>query len=190
MDRRIIQWVTATLPVAYSRFLMRITQDTKGTFVLQWPQLDIRILELVITPDGRRLVAIGQLAQPISISNEHTPSAHALATTLQASAGVQAPAVTGNSNGTSVDTERRIVMYDLETRQEIWFVRNFDRRTHTLSICRSQSVWGELQSVKISDDSRFALINHQQGVRYGSRSLWRLLILSRMSGFGTSWRED
>lgn len=137
MDRRIIQW------------------DIKGNFVLQWPQLDIRILELAITPNGRRLVAIGQLAQPISISNEHTPSAHSLATTLQASAGVHAPTVSGNENRTSVDIERRIVVYDLETRQEIWW----------------QSVWGELQSVKISEDSRFALINHQQG----DVALWDLV---------------
>ncbi|PVF98849.1 WD40 repeat-like protein [Serendipita vermifera] len=129
MDRKIIQW------------------DSQGESVFGWPTLDIRMLELAITPDSARLVAIGLLAHPVPTNTDHKPSAMAQATILQASSGVPPSNISGSTSGNSTDMERRIVVYDLATRQELW----------------SQTVWGELQSVKISDDSRFALVNHRQG---------------------------
>lgn len=100
-----------------------------GEMTLVWPPLDIRILELAITPDGRKLVAIGLLAHPISTPNEGTTSRLAQATLLQASAGVHPPSFSGSTNGNSTDMERRIVVYDLETRQEIWYVNRIQQET-------------------------------------------------------------
>lgn len=120
MDRKIIQWVSVTFKelfcVTSSPF-----QDKSGDMKLIWPQLDIRILELAITPDGQRLVAIGVLAHPVSAPTDATPSTLAQATLLQASAGLMPPVASGNTNGNSAEMERRIVVYDLATKQEIWY---------------------------------------------------------------------
>jgi hypothetical protein len=97
-------------------------KNTTGEITLVWPLLDIRISELAITPDGQRLVAIGLLAHPTSTPSDGAPSRLAQATLLQASAGMTPPPFSGNTNGNSADMERRIVVYDLETRQEIWYV--------------------------------------------------------------------
>lgn len=129
MDRRIMQW------------------DNHGVLTAVWPILDIRILELAITPDGTKLVAIGQLAQPATTSADHVSNVFTNATIIQASGGAMPAVASTESNGNSKDMERRIAVYDVETRQEIW----------------AQPIMGELQSVKLSDDSRFALINHRQG---------------------------
>jgi hypothetical protein len=97
-------------------------KSTTGEITLVWPPLDIRISELAITPDGQRLVAIGLLAHPTSTPSDGAPSRLAQATLLQASAGMSPPPFSGNTNGNSADMERRIIVYDLETRQEIWYV--------------------------------------------------------------------
>lgn len=86
---------------------------------LMWPLVDIRISELAMTPDGNKLVAIGMLPQPTTVSNDYTPTSLARATLLEASSGNHASS-SGTTNGNSRETERRIVVYDLETRQEIW----------------------------------------------------------------------
>jgi hypothetical protein len=86
-----------------------------------WPPLDIRILELAITPDGCKLVAIGQLAHPASsTTGEYTSNVLTHATIIQASGGATPVPSPGSTNGNSTPMERRIVVYDLETRQELW----------------------------------------------------------------------
>ncbi|KAG8873801.1 hypothetical protein FRC20_007455 [Serendipita sp. 405] len=129
MDRKVIHW------------------DAAGEVTLIWPLVDIRISGLAITPNGQQLVAIGLLAHPVTTVDESGTSIVNQATVLQVSAGVQPTAEPRSNNGNSADMERRVVLYDIASGQELW----------------SQALWGELQSVKISDDSRFALINHSQG---------------------------
>jgi len=85
-----------------------------------WPLLDIRILELAITPDGSKLVAIGQLAHPTPTTSDYASNVFTNATVLQASSGATPAASAGGTNGNSMDMERRIVVYDLESRQELW----------------------------------------------------------------------
>ena len=85
-----------------------------------WPILDIRILELAITPDGSKLVAIGQLAHPAAAPIDYVSNVLTNATMIQASAGVASTAASGEGNGNSKDMERRIAVYDVETRQELW----------------------------------------------------------------------
>ncbi|KAG8835358.1 hypothetical protein FRC17_003841 [Serendipita sp. 399] len=137
MDRKVVHW------------------DAAGEAILLWPLVDIRISGLAMTPNGQQLLAIGLLAHPMTNVDDSGTSIVNQATILQASAGVQPSPEPRSNNGNSADMERRVVLYDIATRQELW----------------SQAVWGELQSVKISDDSRFALINHSQG----DVMLWDLL---------------
>jgi WD repeat-containing protein 26 len=164
MDRKVIQWVIIQ-STTYVRLFHTIVQDVQGEMLLIWPTLDIRMLELAITPDGGRLVAIGLLAHPVPTTTDHKPSAMTQATILQASSGIPPSSISGSTSGNSTNMERRIVVYDLETKQELWQVRVKYTVRNLMVSYRSQTVWGELQSVKISDDSRFALVNHRQGVR-------------------------
>lgn len=82
-----------------------------------WPTLDIRIQDLAITPDKGRLVAIGYHASSTPNENPSTPLTHAIL--LQASAGTHPPVIAGIGN--SNEMERRIIVYDSLTKQEIWW---------------------------------------------------------------------
>jgi WD repeat-containing protein 26 len=119
MDRRIMEWVSGEPLILYKADPE--TQNTRGEMKFMWPPLDIRILELAITPDGSKLVAIGQLAHPTSsTTGEYTTNVLTHATIIQASGGAMPVPSPGSTNGNSTDMERRIVVYDLETRQELW----------------------------------------------------------------------
>ncbi|KZV92176.1 WD40 repeat-like protein [Exidia glandulosa HHB12029] len=117
MDRKIIIW------------------DNDGSIRDAWPLAPIRVCDLTVSPDGNRLVAVGLLRS----SESATGSNSSLPLGAAGSNGV------GNTQPTpATSPKRKIVVYDLKTRQELNVIE----------------VIGELTSVRVSRDSRYAIINH------------------------------
>ncbi|KAJ4487725.1 WD40-repeat-containing domain protein [Lentinula aciculospora] len=118
-----------------------IQWDAEGRKMLSWGLTDIRVTDLAVTPDLSRVVAIGR---HVPTSSESSMSRGAR------SSGSSGDGSTSNPSGNSAPTngitpiETRIVIYRLSTRQ-VEFSIKLD---------------GELTSVKISQDSQYALISH------------------------------
>lgn len=119
-----------------------IVWDNDGSVRESWPLAPIRICDLTVSPDGSRLIAVGLLRL-----NE---SATASSTSLSL------PASTPGANGLgAVNTLRmtpagaaprnKLVIYDLQSKQELNSVIE---------------VLGEVTSVRVSRDSRYAIVNH------------------------------
>ncbi|KAG1754415.1 WD40-repeat-containing domain protein, partial [Suillus lakei] len=102
-----------------------------------WNNTAIRVTDAAVTPDMRRLVTVGMGYNPPltlgTLSHDHvrdTPSP-----------------IVSNGDGDATgprSSENRMIVYDLKTGQ----------------VELSVHMEGELTSVKISEDSRYALINH------------------------------
>ncbi|KAI0780438.1 WD40 repeat-like protein [Trametes elegans] len=111
-----------------------ILWDTDGKMRDTWGRTPIRVTDLMVTPDFTRLVAVGMYDVP------SIPSAANAAQDAAAAGGAGAGAGSAASGRVS---ETRIIIYDLATKQPESSIR----------------LEGELTSVKISQDSQFALIN-------------------------------
>ncbi|KAI0053876.1 WD40 repeat-like protein [Auriscalpium vulgare] len=103
-----------------------------------WGLTAIRIIDLAVTPDFTRLVAVGESVAGTS----PTPLARGDAATPPVSTGRSGAATVSNSSG--AHGEHQMVVYNLSTKQQ------------ELSI----ALEGQLTSVKISEDSQYALVNH------------------------------
>ncbi|KAH7926652.1 WD40 repeat-like protein [Leucogyrophana mollusca] len=106
-----------------------ITWDSDGKQRESWSNVYMRVTDIGVSPDSKRLVTIGMGYLPPSPSDGSQPLA---------SSGNGAPTNGQRSSG------NRMVIYSMETKQ----------------VELSVQLDGELTSVKISDDSRYALINH------------------------------
>ncbi|KAG5338183.1 hypothetical protein C0989_008032 [Termitomyces sp. Mn162] len=107
--------------------------DIEGNIRDKWGETGIRITDLAITPDFSCLVTVGMQHLPFGIINEGITGREVQSGDAAAAGAAAARA-----------SENRMVIYDLTTKQ----------------IESSIRLEGELTSVKISQDSRFALINH------------------------------
>lgn len=109
-------------------------QDAEGRRRDLWGSCPIRVTDLTITPDLTRLVAIGMYVPPVPAS--------------------------GPPDGAPGRSENRIIIFDMATRMPEASVICPKLSPSNSSIgFRSVSLSGEVTSVKISQDSRFALIN-------------------------------
>ncbi|KAI0371689.1 WD40 repeat-like protein [Pilatotrama ljubarskyi] len=118
-----------------------ILWDADGKMRDTWARTPIRVTDLMVTPDFTRLVAVGMYDVP-SIPQGPAASQDAGGTSgAGAGAGTGAGAAGGASGGRVSET--RIIIYDLATKQPESTIR----------------LEGELTSVKISQDSQYALIN-------------------------------
>ncbi|KAI0341652.1 WD40 repeat-like protein [Trametopsis cervina] len=106
-----------------------ILWDADGKQRDSWGRTPIRVTDLAITPDFTRLVAVGMYDVPAP--PPPTPSTGGEAVSAAATAAANQP------------KEFRLAVWDLATKQLESFVR----------------LEGELTSVKITEDSRYALIN-------------------------------
>ncbi|TFK30111.1 WD repeat-containing protein [Coprinopsis marcescibilis] len=129
LDRKIIHW------------------DAEGKLAEEWGPMNIRVTGLCVTPDGTRLVAVG-------MENVFTPSGNASDGPQSrgvppdaAAAGIANidAAPPGSSKG-----GHKMVVYDMNTKEQIWTIR----------------LDGELTSLKVSQNSQYALINHAPEVIY------------------------
>ena len=114
----------------------------------------IRVTDLDVSPDMTKVVAVGIVYLP------PTP---------------QPPSSTGDlppqlyTPGYSVQVENSVIVYDLITKQTIACVSLsyvLSLASDARSIDRSLKLDGEIFSVRISYDSRYALINHAPGVGF------------------------
>ncbi|KAJ3773588.1 WD40 repeat-like protein [Lentinula raphanica] len=125
LDRKIIQW------------------DAEGRKKLSWDLEDIRVMDLAVTPDLSRVVAIG-VHVPTSSESSTLRGAH--------NSGSSGDGTTSNSSGNVTSAkglppnESRFDIYRLSTRQVESSIKLDD----------------ELTSVKVSQDSQYALINHSR----------------------------
>ncbi|GJE96447.1 WD40 repeat domain-containing protein [Phanerochaete sordida] len=117
-----------------------ILWDIDGKQRDTWGRTPIRVTDLAITPDFSKLVAIGMYDAPLSLP----PTGGAIAASDVASGGTATPP-TGSTAPAPANrpAENRIIVYDLLTKQ----------------LETSVKLEGELTSVKVSQDSRYALIN-------------------------------
>ncbi|TDL25023.1 WD40 repeat-like protein [Rickenella mellea] len=113
-----------------------ILWDVDGKQRDTWGTTVIRVTDLAVTPDFSRLVAVGIHHLPSSANNS--------AVTLQDGGTPPTGAATQASTERRRDVENRLIIYDLATKQQEVSIR----------------LEGELTSVKISQDSRYALVNH------------------------------
>ncbi|KAI6150688.1 WD40 repeat-like protein [Pisolithus tinctorius] len=114
-----------------------VTWEASGKQVDEWPGVPIRVTDMAVTPDMKRLVVIGMDYQPTGPSSEGLPPWGVTRESPPASG------IAAGSNAPS-SSENCIVIYDFKTK----------------AAEQSITTEGELTSVKISGDSRFALVNH------------------------------
>ncbi|KAG6909629.1 hypothetical protein DXG01_016411 [Tephrocybe rancida] len=107
--------------------------DVDGNLRDKWGETGIRITDLAITPDFSRLVSVGMQHLPVGVVNEGISGREVQSGDAAALGAAAARA-----------SENRMVIYDLTTKQVESSIR----------------LEGELTSVKVSQDSRYALINH------------------------------
>ncbi|KAF9246441.1 WD40 repeat-like protein [Melanogaster broomeanus] len=114
--------------------------DMDGNPRDDWTGVPIRVTDMAVSPDMKRLVTVGMgyIATP-TIADEAVSRGISREPT---------PPTTSNGNGAAMNGARsldnRMIVYDLKTK----------------AIELLLPTEGELTSVKISDDSQFALINH------------------------------
>ncbi|KAI0332631.1 WD40 repeat-like protein [Cubamyces sp. BRFM 1775] len=116
-----------------------ILWDADGKMRDSWGRTPIRVTDLMVTPDFTRLVAVGMYD-----TMHAPPEAAAVAAAGGTGAGAAAGAGgAGAGAGIPRVAETRIIIYDLATKQPELSIR----------------LEGELTSVKVSQDSQYALIN-------------------------------
>ncbi|KAG6335210.1 hypothetical protein ID866_3881 [Astraeus odoratus] len=120
LDRKVIAW------------------DASGKQVEEWPGVPVRVTDMAVTHDMRRLVVIGMGYQP----NGLLPADGLASRTVTRDS--PPPSGTGVAVNAQVPSDNRIVVYDLKTKATELLI----------------PTEGELTSVKISSDSRFAIVNH------------------------------
>ncbi|TFK42349.1 WD40-repeat-containing domain protein [Crucibulum laeve] len=130
--------------------------ETNGQLRESWGTVAIRVTDLAVTPDFTRLIAVGMDVEPV---NPPRNSGQPGETTNSAAGGNGAPPAK-NSN--------RMIVFDLSTKE-------------TES---SIPLEGELTSVKVSQNSQYALINHAPDEIH----LWDLL-MNRLARRYTGQRQ-
>jgi hypothetical protein len=154
-----------------------------------WTQSDLRVLDLAISPDGVRLVALGISSSPPPSNAVSTTSVNRVETITMGLGAGSSPRGTGStSNGAPAPQtahltsrmQKQMVIYNLGTRavEKYVFVRKDECILLTLDMHSTIMMTGELTSLKISDDSKFALVNQAPDVSplFGVLHLYRELI--------------
>ncbi|KAI0071759.1 WD40 repeat-like protein, partial [Panus rudis PR-1116 ss-1] len=137
-----------------------VVWDADGKPRNDWGRTPIRVTDLAITPDYTRLVAVGMYNVPSTPSNPPPPpSDGATGTGSGSGSGANATAGAATHGSGSSGSETRVIVYQLATKQ----------------IEASLHMEGELTSVKVSEDSRYALINRASKVSPNAElQLWDL----------------
>ncbi|KAG9012086.1 hypothetical protein FRB93_002229 [Tulasnella sp. JGI-2019a] len=130
--------------------------DREGKLTDEWKSVSMRVLDLAVTPDGTKLVAVTvvdrELGPPSSSSIVGDP--YGFVPLSSATGPNEGPSRSrsnvGMRNGHTIAQEsgsqmrRRVVIYDLTTKEELFML----------------PMRKEITSLSISADSKYALINH------------------------------
>ncbi|KAJ3989155.1 WD40 repeat-like protein [Lentinula detonsa] len=117
-----------------------IQWDAEGRKKLSWGLTDIRVTDLAVTPDLSRVVTIGMHVPTSSESS----SLRGIRNSGSSGDGTTNPSGNTSSMNGITPTKNRFIIYRLSTRQ----------------VESSIKLDGDLTSVKVSQDSQYALINH------------------------------
>ncbi|KAG8889730.1 hypothetical protein FRB98_003022 [Tulasnella sp. 332] len=134
--------------------------DREGNLTDEWKSASMRVLDLAVTPDGTKLVAVtvvdrefgpgfspsGVVGDPYGfVSSSSSLGAGDAASSRTRSSNVGMGNGHGHGGGeTGVLMRRRVVIYDLATKEEVYML----------------PMPKEITSLTISADSKYALINH------------------------------
>lgn len=126
----------------------------------------IRVTDLDVSPNMAKVVAVGIIYLP---PTPHPPSSTGAspAPGTRGDSVSQSPPSQSHGSGYSVKAENRMVVYDMTTKQTIAFVFSSYIRIATSDarpIDRSLKLDGETTSVRISHDSKYALISNAPDV--------------------------
>lgn len=144
-------------------------QDPEGNQRDSWGMAPIRVTDLDVSPNMTMVVAVGVIHlpptphPPASTGTSPAPGARGDSTTSQSSQSQS------HAPGYIVKAENRMIVYDLATKHQIacvflFYVRIITSKTNLLY--RSLRLDGETTSVRVSRDSRYALISHAPDVRF------------------------
>ena len=138
-----------------------IVYDNDGGVRDEWPLAPVRISDHAISPDGAYLVAVGMLEMAGPNASLQLGNGHA-----HAHSAVNAPG--GRPGASSLRPQRKVVIYDFKSRTAREYARiSMHVLTKTDGRLRSIiEVDGELTSVKVSKDSRYAIANHAPNVSF------------------------
>jgi len=125
--------------------------DREGKSTDEWLSASMRVLDLAVTPDGTKLVAVTVLDRELTAIGD-PPSSLPMYSFVSAfsnsGGGENGPSAARSSmsigNGIGETMRRRVVIYDLATKEELF----------TMPMPK------EITSLTISADSKYALINH------------------------------
>ena len=100
---------------------LKFSQDASGKQVDEWSGVPVRVTDMAISPDMKRLVVIGMGYQPAGLSSADSLS------TQGGNRELPPPNTAGTGDGTQPPqppSENRIVVYDFKTKvSEQWVIR-------------------------------------------------------------------
>ena len=112
LDRKIILWVWHSYDQSPENLPFKLLQDMDGKQRDTWGTTSIRVTDLAVTPDFTRLVAVGMHQLPPA------PSVTVIDLNQQrGQTGEAATPPTGGNQPQAKDTENRMIIYDLATKQ-------------------------------------------------------------------------
>jgi len=155
--------------------LTNSAQDAEGNQRDSWGTTTIRATDLDVSPDMTKVVTVGIIPNP-------SPPSSAGASPAPGTCGdsiFQPPQSQPHAPGCTSRAENGMVVYDIITKETIACVPiNLDLTTisDARSVDRSLKLDGEITSVRVSRDSRYALINHSPDVGLCLLLATRLLI--------------
>ena len=146
------------------------TQDTEGNQRDSWGTATIRVTDLDVSPNMTKVVAVGIIYlppppnPPSSTGASPAPGARGDSASQSSQSQSHAPSFPAKA-------ENRLIVYDMATKHTIACVPPSDIWIMTSDarlVGRSLKLEGETTSVRVSHDSRYALINHAPNVRFHS----------------------
>lgn len=156
----------------YSHCFCKITkltnrvQDAEGNQRDSWGMATIRVTDLDVSPNMTKVVAVGIIHLP---PVPHPPSSTRAspAPGTRGESASQSPQAQSQASGYPPKPENRMIVYDMITKQTIAWAplgRVSSVTSNGRSVDRSLKLDGETTSVRVSYDSRYALINHAPDV--------------------------
>lgn len=129
----------------------------------------IRVTDMDVSPNMTKVVAVGIIHLP---PTSHTPASTGASPAPGARGDTTSQSSQSQSHAQSytVKAENRMIVYDMATKQTIACVL-IDVRIVTSEtgwVDRSLKLDGETTSVRVSQDSRYALISHAPDARFRS----------------------
>jgi hypothetical protein len=143
-------------------------QDPEGNQRDSWGMAPIRVTDLDVSPNMTKVVAVGVIHLP-PIPHPPTSTGNSPAPGARGDSASQSPQSQSHTPSYIVKAENRMIVYDLATKHQIACVFQIYvmiAASNARLVDRSLRLDGETTSVRVSRDSRYALISHAPDVRF------------------------